>query len=243
MCRPKTRRGWCVGPDDVTRVRPGPVENLPSFTRLFDYLSRLVTDRLRASARPDDMLTLLIDWCAATGTPSEQLPTHVYQLMAAGFPTTAYTLELLMYELLRRDLWRVLATRGANVETARDEGLRHGSAIRAVFRLAVREVEVGGRTIPAGDRVVLALESANRDERVFDDPDDFRLTRPNSASHLAFGSGIHLCLGAPLARLEIDTALRLLLERLPSLRLADGFVPQRRAVSILNGLEHLPVQW
>jgi cytochrome P450 len=163
--------------------------------------------------------------------------------MAAGFPTTAYTLELLIYELLRHDLWGGLADDSATIENAREEGLRHGSAIRAVFRLAVRELEVDGRTIRAGDRVVLALESANRDERVFDDPDEFQLTRTNSGSHLAFGAGIHLCLGAPLARLEIDTVLGLLLERLPSLRLADGFVPQRRAVSILNGLEHLPVEW
>ena len=228
---------------DITKVRPGPVENLPSFTRLFDYLSDLVASRRAAGGRPDDMITRLIDWSTATGTPPEQLPTHVYQLMAAGFPTTAYTLELLMYELLRCDLWGVLARGGASIETARDEGLRHGSAIRAVFRLAVRDLVVGGRVIRAGDRVVLALESANRDERVFDAPDEFRLTRPNSASHLSFGSGIHLCLGAPLARLEIDTVLGRLLERLPSLRLADGFVPQRRAVSILNGLEHLPVRW
>jgi cytochrome P450 family 142 subfamily A polypeptide 1 len=228
---------------DITKIRPGPVDNLPSFTRLFDYLSGLVADRLQATSRPDDMITRLIDWAAATGTPSQRLPTHVYQLMAAGFPTTAYTLELLMYELLRRDLWGGLASDGASIEAAREEGLRHGSAIRAVFRLAVRELEVGGRTIRPGDRVVLALESANRDERVFDDPDEFRLGRRNGGSHLAFGAGIHLCLGAPLARLEIDTVLSLLRERLPSLRLADGFVPQRRAVSILNGLEHLPVEW
>ena len=228
---------------DITKVRPGPVDNLPSFVRLFDYLSGLVADRLRATARPDDMITRLIDWGAATGTLPERLPTHVYQLMAAGFPTTAYTLELLMYELLRHDLWGGLAGDGASIETAREEGLRHGSAIRAVFRLAVRELEVGGRTIRAGDRVVLALESANRDERVFADPDEFQLTRTNAASHLAFGAGIHLCLGAPLARLEIDTVLGLLLERLPSLRLTEGFAPQRRAVSILNGLEHLPVEW
>lgn len=228
---------------DITAVRPRPVDHLPSFVSLFDYLADLVAQRRAANARPDDMISRLIDWSVATGTPTEQLPTHVYQLMAAGFPTTAYTLELLLYELLRRDLWRVLAAGGASIEAAREEGLRHGSAIRAVFRLAVRDLDVSGRHIGAGSRVVLALESANRDERVFDDPDEFLLTRTNSANHLAFGSGIHLCLGAPLARMEIDTVLELLLERLPGLRLADGFVPERRAVSILNGLEHLPVRW
>ena len=222
-------------------ARPG--RNLPSFTRLFDYLSGLIAERLRAQARPDDMITRLIDWSAATGTPPEQLPTHVYQLMAAGFPTSGEHWSCSCTSCSGETCGACWPAAGRDIEAARDEGLRHGSAIRAVFRLVVRDVDVGGRTVAAGDRVVLALESANRDESVFDDPDEFRLGRPNAASHLAFGSGIHLCLGAPLARLEIDTVLGRLLERLPGLRLADGFVPERRAVSILNGLEHLPVQW
>ena len=90
---------------------------------------------------------------------------------------------------------------------------------------------------------MLALESANRDERVFPDPDEFRPTRYNADGHLAFGAGIHLCLGATLARTELDTIVPLLARRLPGLRLQEGFVPERRPIKILNGLQHLPVEW
>jgi cytochrome P450 len=228
---------------DITQVRPDPVEQLPSFTSLFGYLSSLVTDRRASSSRPDDMITRLIDWSDAIGEDPAGLPTHVYQLMAAGFPTTAYTFELAMYELLHRGLWGAVVAGTAPVASVRDEALRHGSAIRAVFRLAVEDLVVGETEIPAGSRVVLSLESANRDEAVFDDADEFLIGRGNSAAHLAFGAGIHLCLGAPLARLELDTVLELLARRLPTLRLANGFVPRRRPVRILNGLETLPVEW
>lgn len=226
---------------EITQVRPDPVEGLESFASLFGYLDELLAERRAADQQPDDMITRLMAWSDANGEDPGGLATHVYQLMAAGFPTTAYTLELLLYELLSRGLWD--RVRSIPVADIREEGLRHGSAIRAVFRLAVRDVVVGDTPVPSGSRVVLALESANRDERVFPDPDEFRPTRDDAGRHLAFGAGIHLCLGATLARLELDTVLPLLAERLPRLRLADGFVPQRRRIKILNGLDRLLVEW
>jgi cytochrome P450 len=226
---------------DITQVRPDPVEQLESFTSLFGYLADLLAVRRAAEEQPDDMITRLMTWAGATGEDAAGLPTHVYQLMAAGFPTTAYTLDMLLHELLSRGLWDQIPM--VPVAGVREEGLRHGSAIRAVFRLAMRDLVVNDVPIPAGSRLILALESANRDERVFDDPDEFRLTRDDVGSHLSFGAGIHLCLGATLARLELDTIVPLLARRLPGLRLADGFVPRRRAIKILNGLEGLLVEW
>jgi cytochrome P450 len=226
---------------DITQVRPDPVEQLPSFTNLFSYLTDLVAARRASDTQPDDMITTLMEWSDATGETPAGLPTHIYQLMAAGFPTTAYTFELLMLELLKRDLWGAVST--TPIAAIREEGLRVGSAIRAVFRVATRDIVVGETAIPSGSRMILALESANRDERTFTDPDEFSLTRENATRHLAFGSGIHLCLGSTLARLELDMIVPLLRERLPGLHLPAGFVPQRRAIKILNGLESLPVEW
>ena len=228
---------------DITLVRPDPVDELPSFIALFEYLTALVAERRSAASQPDDMITRLIQWSDATGEDPAGLPTHVYQLMAAGFPTTAYTLELLMYELLRRGFWSGIVDGSLDRGLVREEGLRHGSAIRAVFRFAVSDVVVCDTTLPAGSRLVLSIESANRDERQFAEPDEFRPDRANAAAHVAFGAGIHLCLGATLARLELDTVLDRLAARLPTLRLADTDELPRRPVRILNGLESLPVEW
>lgn len=228
---------------EIVLVRPDPVAELPSFIALFDYLRALVADRRSATSQPDDMITRLIEWSEATGEDPAGLPTHIYQLMAAGFPTTAYTFELMMYELLRRDLWRDVVDSRLDRAVVREEGLRHGSAIRAVFRLALRDVVIGEVTVPAGSRVVLSLESANRDEQLFDNSDEFRADRANAAAHVSFGAGIHLCLGAALARLELDTVLERLAARLPALALESEQPPPRRPVRILNGLDCLPVAW
>jgi cytochrome P450 len=113
----------------------------------------------------------------------------------------------------------------------------------STFRYATEPVELGGATIPAGAQVIISLAAANRDEQVFDHPDVLDLER-SGGRHLAFGHGIHHCLGAPLARLEGQLALGSLLRRFPQLRLAvpddelhwghgDGLV--------LRGLSELPV--
>jgi cytochrome P450 len=103
-----------------------------------------------------------------------------------------------------------------------EEVLRLCSPIRSVWRRATRDCELGGVAIPAGSRVRLQIGAANRDARVFPDPERLCLHRANAADHLAFGRGIHGCLGAALARPVIDAAFRVLLERLDDLRLAPG---------------------
>ena len=99
-------------------------------------------------------------------------------------------------------------------------------------RTATADTEVGGKTIRAGDKVVLFYPSANRDEAVFDDPFAFDIGRdPNP--HLAFGAGLHFCLGAPLARMELVESVGLLWSRLPGLRLVEDPVP--RGTFVLRG--------
>ena len=103
-------------------------------------------------------------------------------------------------------------------------------------------VRVLARKILEGQSVVMVYASANRDEAVFDEPHRFRVDRdPNE--HLAFGFGPHYCLGANLARMEIRTVLRKILQRLPEIRLAEGAQPLQTQSALIDGLDELPVEW
>ncbi|HEV3353543.1 MAG TPA: cytochrome P450, partial [Acidimicrobiales bacterium] len=134
--------------------------------------------------------------------------------------------------------WEKLRARPDVVPDAAEEILRWVSPISHFTRIATDDAEVRGVTIPKGDQVALYFASANRDEEVFDEPFEFRVDRrPNP--HLAFGFGEHFCMGAHLARVEIDVMYRHLLERVESFEVAG---PVERLSSIVNGsLKHLPI--
>lgn len=130
----------------------------------------------------------------------------------------------------------------ALVPPAIEEVLRHRSPVQAMFRVTVRDVEMSGQTIPAGKMVLAMIGSANRDGRQFGDPDRFDLARePNP--HLAFGHGIHFCLGASLSRLEARVALTELLARVERLELASSEPwPPRQAFHV-HGPTRLPLRF
>jgi cytochrome P450 len=203
------------------------------------YVTGLLADR---QARPGaDLVSALLADGTLTGT---ELRSAVYHLVMAGFDTTVNliaggTLALLTHpaELarLRRDPTLLPA--------AVEELLRFTNPVRhATPRFTTADVTIGGVTIPAGEWVLVATTSANRDAARFAEPDRLRLDR-DTRGHVAFGHGIHHCLGAPLARMEAEVALGALLARYPDLSLA---VPpealRRRPVSLMNGLESLPVR-
>jgi cytochrome P450 len=121
-------------------------------------------------------------------------------------------------------------------EQAVEEILRFDPPVQMLTRFALRDTEVSGVAVPAGSFALMLVGAANRDEAVCPDPDSFRVTR-RPGRQLAFGHGIHFCLGAPLARLEASVALRLLLPELPGLRVAAD--PEWRPNTVLRGLEHL----
>ena len=128
------------------------------------------------------------------------------------------------------------------IRPAVEELLRYDPPVQlATERYAREDVTIGGVTIPRGEMVLAVLGSANRDERQFDRPDDLDIARePNR--HVAFGQGVHYCLGAPLARLEGQIAINTLLRRMPDLRLAVPRQALRRRPGMgLHGLEALPV--
>jgi cytochrome P450 len=109
-------------------------------------------------------------------------------------------------------------------------------------RIASHDIEVGGCPIHATQSMSLSLRAANRDPEVFEHPDRFDITRKKSP-HVAFGGGAHICIGAPLARLEAQVALARLFTRFPNLRLADpSAAPVWRTLPFFRGLEHLEVR-
>jgi cytochrome P450 len=121
-----------------------------------------------------------------------------------------------------------------------EEILRLESPVQMLPRTARCDVEIAGQRIRAGQLIILLLGGANRDPRVFTDPGRFDITRPNARDHLAFGSGIHGCLGAALARIEGAVALRALFERFPDLRLSTQ--PKPLELVTLHGFEQLTVE-
>jgi cytochrome P450 len=122
-------------------------------------------------------------------------------------------------------------------DTAIEEFLRFDAPLQLFERTATQDTEIGGITVKEGQKIASLLGSANRDEDVFENPEQMDLTRTNNPQ-IGFGAGIHFCLGAPLARLELSASLPLLFERFPNIRLAEE--PTRRQTFVLRGYEKIP---
>jgi cytochrome P450 len=196
-------------------------------------------DRLRRDPG-DDVVSRLVTLPDEEALTERELHATVMLLLGAGFETTVNLLGNAVVALdAHRDQWAALAADPAGWEAAVEEVLRFDSPVQITGRSSKGGVEVAGRPIPAGHRITVLLGAANRDPEVFHDPARFDVTRANARDHLAFSGGIHYCLGAGLARLEAVTALRMLTERFPRLRVAGR--PERRDLQTLRGFEHLPV--
>lgn len=163
-------------------------------------------------------------------------------LLPAGEDTTMTALGTLVLELLcHPDQRELLQQHPELLNKAIEEGLRWRAPIAYLNRVTDVDVDYRDVTIPAGSLVLGSVNSANRDEAVFEEPDRFDITRePNR--HIAFGVGVHMCIGAALARSSLRLALPALFERLPNLRLAPGTEP-RYAGLFSNAVQELHVQW
>ena len=164
-------------------------------------------------------------------------------LLIAGNETTRNGISQGMLTLFQNPEERARLVANPTLwDTAADEILRWTSPVRAMRRVAMRDTELAGQPIQAGDSVVMVYASANRDEAVFREPHRFLVDRtPNE--HLALGFGPHYCLGANLAKMEIRITLSRILERLPKLRLADGAEPSFTPSALIDGIESMPVEW
>jgi len=209
---------------------------------LYGFIQELVAAK---RARPgDDMLSGLIHDADPPLTDA-QLVDIALVLLGAGHETTANMLGLGAFALLEQpDQLAALREDPGLLDNAVEELLRYLSIIQmGVSRVATADVTVGGVDIPAGATVIIAMPEANRDPRHWSDPDRLDVRRPRSP-HLAFGHGVHQCLGQQLARVELRVGLGELLTRLPNLRLAvpADKVPLRNEMLIF-GVHSLPVTW
>ena len=128
--------------------------------------------------------------------------------------------------------------------TAVEEALRHRPVVNVLFRRPVEDQVVAGVTIPAGSTIALGYSSANHDETVFEHAERYDLDRGEVARrHLGFGWGVHLCVGAPLARVEGAHVLNAVLDRIPSMRLAPGFEYERVRMFMMRGPVRLDVEF
>jgi cytochrome P450 len=211
-----------------------------SLMELFRYFADLL-DARRAGTQADDLVGLLLQSEGDGGSTLTgfEIAGFCMLLLVAGNETTTSLLGNTVAALLEQpdELDRL---RGdlALVPAALEESLRYDAPFQGLYRRTTSEVELGGVTIPAGAGVVPLFGSANRDERHYADPDRFDVTR-NPADHLGFGSGIHLCLGAPLARLEGEVVLRSLLERTRSFERGGDVV--RMSSHVLRSVSSLPL--
>lgn len=166
-------------------------------------------------------------------------------ILRAGHDTTTNMIGMGTLLLLRNEeQWRRLSADPALIDSAVEELLRYVSPVQfSPRRVALEDVEIGGVRIPKGEGLFMLLGSANRDERIFDDPDSLDVQR-DTQQHLAFGHGIHQCLGQMLARFELQIMLAAIIRRLPNLKLAVPLEQVRFKHDMqIYGVHNLPVNW
>lgn len=236
-------QSWSDAFLSVTAYTPEEVQ--AAHAGLDGYLKRLIAERRSEPA--GDLLSELVHARDEAGTLSESELTNLgIGLLIAGYETTASQITNLAYVLLtQRVEWERLVDRPELLPGAIEELLRFvplGSDT-GMPRVAAKDVRLGGVLVREGETVLVARPSANRDESVFPEGETLRLDRVDNP-HLAFGYGIHHCLGAHLARMELQVAIGSLLSRFPQLRLAVP-EPQLRWKEglLIRGLRELPVQW
>jgi cytochrome P450 len=225
--------------DEVIRSRD-PAERMAVLLGFFQYFMALTADR---RAKPTDDLASTIANATIDGQLLNDFDAASYYVIiaTAGHDTTSSSiaggLEALLHHPDQLARWRDDPSLGA---TAVEEIIRWVTPVKEFMRTATEDRVIGGETIPAGDSVYLAYLSANRDEAAFNDPFRFDVGRADN-KHVAFGHGVHFCLGAHLARLELRIFFEELLARVEDLQLAGE--PSRTATVFVGGLKHLPISY
>lgn len=223
--------------DEQVRVATG----MATFWR---YTEELATSR-RAEPR-DDFTSDLVHARDASGEPltQQQACTVLFGLLLAGHETTTNLLTNALRRFLeRRSVWEELCAEASLLPNAVEEVLRYDSSVTAWRRRTKVPVRLSGVEVPAGASLLLLIGAANRDPEVFADPDVLDVRRANARDHLSFGHGPHLCLGAPLARLEARVVLEELARRLPSLRLVPGQDLSYLPIVSFRGPSSLQAEW
>ncbi|MFJ7073930.1 cytochrome P450 [Streptomyces sp. NPDC098781] len=229
------------------RLLRGPTadDSMDARARLEAYVDELIDRKQKERQAGDGVLDQLVHERLRDGDlDREELIAMAIILLVAGHETTANMISLGTYTLLQHpDRLAELRADPALLPVAVEELMRMLSIADGMLRVAVEEIEAGGETIRAGDGVIFSTSVINRDESVYPDPDTLDWHRP-ARHHVAFGFGIHQCLGQNLARAEMEIALGTLFDRLPTLRLAvpPEEIPFKPGDTI-QGMLELPVTW
>ena len=217
---------------------------IPAIMAQMKYLKQLFAKR--RSNPQDDLLTALVQAEADGDRFSEdELVAMVFLLMLAGHETTVNLISSGTLALLQHPEQLALLRRSPElIKSAVEELVRFTAPVEtATERYTAEDVLIADTKIAKGEMVLVALASANRDERQFANPDQLDITREKNR-HVGFGLGIHYCLGAPLARMEAQIGLQLLTDLRPNLRLAVPAEQLRwRSTAVVRGLTALPVEW
>jgi hypothetical protein len=194
----------------------------------------------RAALRPASLGARIFDAVDRGEVSEDEAALLVRSLLSAGVDTTVYGLGNALFALATHpEAWAQLRARPELARAAFEEALRFESSVQTFFRTTTSETELGGVALPADAKILLFLSAANRDPRRWDAPDRFEIARQTSG-HVAFGYGIHSCVGQAVARMEGEIVLKALAERTPRLELAAP--PTRRLNNTLRGLANLPLR-
>jgi cytochrome P450 len=219
-------KSWCGNRTLFSWGRPSVEEQLgiaENMVRYWRYCERFVDTRIAEPA--DDFTSDLAR--VHLGDPGQltrdEIVGVVYGLSFAGHETTTNLTSNAVRRLLEhRDQWDAVCGDHSLIPNAVEEVLRYDTSVVAWRRITTRPVEIGGVAVPEQARLLLSLASANHDPDRFPGPDRFDILRSTAREHLALGKGIHFCLGAPLARLEVRIVLELLTVAAPDLELVPG---------------------
>jgi len=218
------------------------VECARGFVRFQHYLIQLVNER-RSAPKEDLMSDLLETPPGEKPFDDAQLAHQLNGVVIAGYDTTAQLLGNGLAILLERpERWQTLCAHPEHIPQAIEEILRYDSPVHAFFRTTTQEVILGGTKFPPETSLMVVFGSANRDETQFPQADEFDMQRsPNR--HVAFGHGIHTCIGSFLARKQGQIAFETLCQRLPNLRLAPEQAFSHSPILRQRGFAHLEVVW
>ena len=232
---------WCGSRASLGWGRPAPSEQVDHATNMAayrGYLRQLVT--AKADDRADDFASALLeihdeDPDALT---HEEIASILFSLSFAGHETTNYLIGNLVRRMLEdRSRWEAVKRDRSLIAGAVDETLRYDTSVPVWRRMTKRDVTIGGVEIPEGAKLFLWLSASGHDASVFPEPERFDLTRENAHRCLAFGKGIHYCVGASLGKLEARLALEGLVTRWPELRLEPQEIPFHPNISFRGPLE------
>jgi cytochrome P450 len=228
-------RASTAGFDALGPMNQRATEALPVVGQFFATMAKLVKDDMT----PGSIAWEILDARERGETPDSETLQLLFQYLGPAFETTINAIGNILWLLARHPAqWQLLLRQPELIPSAINESLRLESPLQIWSRVAREDVAVGGAEIPAGTRVAMFLAAANRDERHYPDPEVFDVRR-NPADHLAFGNGIHACVGAPLARLEIGSILNAISGKVRDIKLAGD--PVRQLNNISRGFASLPV--